>query len=108
MNWTQKTLRKEIECAGIGLHSGKVVAANIGSPHRLSYAMVGETVNVASRIQELNKDYDTDILISDAVKRGLNRCVEMNPIPPVHVKGVRNVLHLFSINKQPFVCVGEV
>ena len=36
---------------GIGLHTGKVVAASIGSPQRLSYAMVGETVNIASRIQ---------------------------------------------------------
>jgi class 3 adenylate cyclase len=92
---------------GIGLHSGKVVAANIGSTHRLSYAMVGETVNVASRIQDLNKDYDTDILISDAVKRGLKRCVDMHPIPPVTVKGISESLNLFSIEKQPFVCVGK-
>lgn len=93
---------------GIGLHSGKVVAANIGSPHRLSYAMVGEAVNVASRIQNLNKTYDTDILISDAVKQGLNRFVKMESIPPVAVKGINDALHLFSINRQPFVCVGDV
>lgn len=93
---------------GIGLHAGKVVAANIGSSHRLSYAMVGETVNVASRIQDLNKEYDTDILISDAVKQGLKRCVEMHPLPAVTVKGVSDALHLFSIDKQPFVCVGEI
>jgi len=93
---------------GNGLHTGKVVAANIGSSHRLSYAMVGETVNVASRIQDLNKDYDTDILISDAVKQGLIRSIRMKPIPPVSVKGVSDALHLFSIDRQPFVCVGEV
>ena len=93
---------------GIGLHTGKVVAANIGSTQRLSYAMVGETVNIASRIQELNKDFDTDILISDAVRQGLDRCIVMNPLSPISVKGVREPLHLFSIDKQPFVCVGEV
>ena len=92
---------------GIGLHAGKVVAANIGSDQRLSYALVGETVNIASRIQDLNKDFDTDIIISEAVRQGLNRCVDMNPLPPVQVKGVREPLHLFSIGKQPFVCVTD-
>ena len=93
---------------GIGLHAGKVVAANIGSSQRLSYALVGETVNIASRIQELNKDFDTDIIISDAVMQGLDRCVDMNPLPPVPVKGVREPLNLFSIDKQPFVCVESI
>ncbi|MGA6926876.1 MAG: adenylate/guanylate cyclase domain-containing protein [Desulfosarcina sp.] len=91
---------------GIGLHTGNVVAANIGSTQRLSYALVGETVNIASRIQNLNKEFGTDILISDAVRQGLDRCIDMKPLtPPVPVKGVREPLHLFSIDKQPFVCV---
>jgi adenylate cyclase len=85
-----------------------VVAATIGSSQRLSYALVGETVNIASRIQDLNKKFDTDILISDAVKQGLDRCIEMKPLPPVPVKGVREPLHLFSIDRQPFLCLGEV
>ena len=93
---------------GIGLHTGKVVAANIGSSQRLSYALVGETVNIASRIQDLNKDFDTDILISDAVRQGLDRCIVMNPLSPVPVKGIREPLHLFSIDKQPFVCVESI
>ena len=90
---------------GIGLHAGKVVAANIGSSQRLSYALVGETVNIASRIQELNKDFDTDILISDAVRQGLHRSIQMIPLSPVPVKGVGEPLDLFSIGEQPFVCV---
>jgi len=93
---------------GIGLHTGKVVAANIGSTQRLSYALVGETVNIASRIQDLNKDFDTDILISDAVRQGLNHCSEMTPLPPVSVKGIREPLHLFSLGQQPFVCVESI
>ncbi len=87
---------------GIGLHTGKVVAANIGSTQRLSYAMVGETVNIASRIQDLNKDFDTDILVSEAVRQGLGReSIEMKPLAPVTVKGVREPLHLYSLDKQP-------
>ncbi|MFO7713030.1 adenylate/guanylate cyclase domain-containing protein [Desulfosarcina sp.] len=90
---------------GIGIHTGKVVAANIGSDHRLSYALVGETVNIASRIQSLNKDFDTDILISAAVRKGLDRSVAMQSLPPATVKGVGEPLQLFSIVAQPFVCV---
>jgi adenylate cyclase len=91
---------------GIGLHSGKVLAANIGSAQRLSYTMIGETVNIASRIQNLNKEHGTDILISEGVKHGLNRCVEMGQLPPVSLKGVSEALQLFNITKQPVVCVG--
>jgi class 3 adenylate cyclase len=86
---------------GMGLHTGKVVAASIGSTQRLSYALVGETVNVASRIQDLNKAFGTDILISDAVRQGLSRPVAMQSLAPVSVRGVSQPLQLFSIAKQP-------
>jgi adenylate cyclase len=84
---------------GIGIHSGKVVAANIGSAQRLSYALVGETVNIASRIQELNKDFGTDILLSETVLQCIDQCagVDMHPLPPVNVKGIRDPLNLYSI-----------
>jgi class 3 adenylate cyclase len=93
---------------GIGLHTGKVVAANIGSAQRLSYALVGETVNIASRIQELNKKFDTDILISHAVKQGLDRCVDLTPLPPAPVKGILEPLNLFSIEKRLFQCLDPI
>jgi adenylate cyclase len=82
---------------GIGLHAGKVVAANIGSPQRLSYALVGETVNIASRIQNLNKDFETDILFSDAVYTGTDQKMGAYPLQPVSVKGIRKPLQLFGI-----------
>ena len=57
---------------GIGIHSGNVVAANIGSPSRLSYAVVGDTVNVASRLQDANKQYGTSIIVSAETHRHLS------------------------------------
>jgi adenylate cyclase len=48
-----------------------VLAGTVGSPERLVYAMVGDTVNLASRIQGLNKQFRTDILISRTTKERL-------------------------------------
>jgi adenylate cyclase len=49
---------------GIGIHTGKAVAASIGSPDRLSYLLVGDTINLASRLQSLTRSLDARIIIS--------------------------------------------
>ncbi|MEA3437053.1 MAG: adenylate/guanylate cyclase domain-containing protein, partial [Thermodesulfobacteriota bacterium] len=82
---------------GIGVHTGQVVAANIGSPDRLSYTMIGGTVNVASRIQEMNKHFGTDILISSPTIAGLNKNISADKLPPTLAKGISEPLELFKI-----------
>ena len=85
---------------GIGLHAGKVVAANIGSAQRLSYALVGETVNIASRIQDLNKTLGTDILLSDAVQKRAGSKIALQPLEPVSVSGIAAPLRLFTVESM--------
>ena len=72
---------------GIGIHTGEVLAASIGSPERLSYALVGDPVNLASRIQGLTKEVGGDLLVSGETVRRLKEPVTLEALPAVRVKG---------------------
>ena len=64
-----------------------MLAGNIGSAERLSYALVGDAVNLASRIQQLTKEAGGDILLSGATQRLLDGRFETTALPAVSVKG---------------------
>ncbi len=69
---------------GIGLNTGAVMSGNVGSERRLEYAAIGDTTNVAARLEAQTKDADHALLLSDATRRALTRehpgLIELGPI----------------------------
>jgi adenylate cyclase len=63
------------------------VIANIGSPSRLSYARVGDTVNVASRLQDANNQHGTSIIVSAETQRRFSREFPLRSLPATVLKG---------------------
>lgn len=72
---------------GIGVHTGMVLAGSIGSRERLSYALVGDAVNLASRIQGLTKELGGDLLVSGTTQARLVGRIPMVRAAAAHVKG---------------------
>ncbi len=71
----------------IGLHSGELVAGDIGSERMLEYTVMGETVSVAARLEGLNKELGTEILLSSATAEMLTNQFELEPLGDVDVRG---------------------
>jgi adenylate cyclase len=82
---------------GVGINSGEMIAGNIGSASIMSYTVIGDNVNLGSRLESLNKDYRTRIIISDATRARLTGQYDIRPLGDVIVKGKTRPVAIFEV-----------
>jgi len=82
---------------GIGINTGDMIAGNIGSASIMSYTVIGDHVNLGARLESLNKDFGTRILISEATRRQLKGQYDLRPLGDVMVKGKTRAVQVYEV-----------
>jgi len=97
-------LNSEFEAEGlkpfftrVGVHVGDAVVGNLGSNERMNYTALGNTVNLAARLEGLNKQFGTEILVSEAVFLRAQHCFDFRSIDAVIAKGMTRETRVFEL-----------
>jgi class 3 adenylate cyclase len=84
---------------GVGLHRGIAVSGIVGSHELMEFTVIGNTVNVAARVEHLTRVHQVDILVTQAVRQTLDPRFVLRQLPAVPVRGVSGPVVTFAVEK---------
>ncbi len=92
MTWVQNQL--------IGVNTGEIIAGNVGAGDRFNYTVHGDAVNLAARLEQLNKEHRTRIIVSESTVDSLSDQKKFEPLGEVEIRGKTRPVRIFKIDHQ--------
>jgi class 3 adenylate cyclase len=97
INGERQIVGKAPIAIGIGIHTDEVIVGNIGSRKRLEYTVIGDGVNTCSRVEGLNKEFGTTILVTDSTWAAIREEFECREMPEAPLKGKTQVPRVYEV-----------